>query len=402
MANSNSWFNWLTPKPQPTISPQSPTFLYVGGNVSRTGETITPENALKNPTVFACVSLLAQTIAQMPWGVSQRGVVGFKRVDHPINSLLDKPNATMTDYEFKHSIVVDLLTYGNAYILKVVTSSGKIIELIPLRADEMTPVFSASGKRSYRHENGTVYPDAKIIHIRDFIGSTIDGLSKVKQCNNLVAIDNAIDNNMADIFANGSAISGVVTLGGEPAPDFIDNFLAAWKDKFGKSGTARGSIAVLSEGSTFTQVKSQTPADADMLALKQQTMTRIAAVFRVPAYAIEISDGSKYDNLSQRQSGFFRDSIAPIVKNISLKLSDGLLNDPSLEIEFSTDELIRGDMSSATVVAVSAVNAGILTVNEARDLIGYPETTVLPQAPVNPTSNTSANTQLTEGEANGN
>lgn len=195
---------------------------YVGGKSSRTGEVITPENALQNPTVFACVSLLAQTVAQLKWGVSQKGVVGFSPVtDHPIMALLDRPNSQMSDFEFKHSIVVDLLTYGNAYILKVVTKSGKIIELVPLRADQMTFLLSASGKQSYRHENGTVYPADRIIHIRDFIGSNIDGLSKVNQCANLVAIDNAIDNTMADTFRNGTAISGVVSFPEDVPPEVL-------------------------------------------------------------------------------------------------------------------------------------------------------------------------------------
>lgn len=378
----NSWFNWLQPRNQNSMSTTTPvTMMYIGGKTARTGENITPENALQNPTVFAAVTFLAQTIAQLKWGVSKRGSVGFNPVDHPIMTLLDRPNGQMTDYELKHSIVVDLLTHGNAYLLKVVTASGKIIELIPMRPDQMTPVISATGARSYRHENGTIYPADKIIHIRDFIGSTVNGLSKVAQCASLVAIDNAIDNTLADNFRNGTAISGVVSFPEAIPPDVKKAFGDAWAEKFGGRGSSRGSVAVLDNGATFTQVESMSPADADMLALKQQTMTRIAAIFRIPAYALEIADGSKYDNLSQRQSGFYRDSIAPITKNIQLKLTDGLLSDPSLEIEFDPSDLIKGDVSSATAVAVSAVGAGILTVNEARDLIGYPETSELPAIP---------------------
>lgn len=382
MAKQNSWYNWLIPRGQNSAAPNaSVQMMYIGGKGSRTGEVITPENALKNPTVYACVCFLAQTIAQLPWTVSQKGLVGYNPIKHPIEELLQRPNAGMGEYEFKFQIVVDLLTYGNCYILKVVTVSGKIIELIPLRADEMTPIISASGKRSYKHSNGTVYPADKIIHIRDFIGGTIDGLSKVNQCANLVAIDNAIDNTLADYFRNGTAISGVVSWPDSVAPEVKKAFGDGWADKFAGNGSSRGSIAVLDNGGTFTQVEALSPADADMLQLKQQTMTRIAAIFRVPAYAIEIADGSKYDNLSQRQSGFYRDSIAPITKNIQQKMTDGLLTDQTLEIEFDSSEIVKGDMQTATAVAVQAVQAGLLTVNEGRDLIGYAETTLLPQIP---------------------
>ncbi|MFN3895695.1 MAG: phage portal protein [Acinetobacter sp.] len=368
----NSWLAWLQPKNTNSISPYTPSLQYVGGRSSRTGEVITPENALQNPTVFACVSFLAQTIAQLPWGVSEHDAVGFNPItNHPLQKLLKRPNKAMSAYEFKHSLVVDILTYGNTFILKVKTSSGTIVELIPLRADQMTPVLSASGRRSYRHENGTIYTDDQIIHIRDFIGSSIDGLSKVNQCANLVAIDNAIDNTLADTFRNGTAISGVVSFAENMPPDIKKAFAEGWAEKFAGNGSSKGSIAVLDNGATFTQVEPQSPADAEMLNFKQQTMTRIAAIFRVPAYAIEIADGSKYDNLSQRQSGFYRDSIAPLTKNIQQKLTEGLLDDDSLEIEFDSSEIVKGDMQTATAVAVQGVAAGLLTIDEGRDLMGY-------------------------------
>jgi HK97 family phage portal protein len=382
MARQNSLLNWLLPNSRSRTSVSTPSqMFYVGGHSTRTGEVITPENSLKNPTVFACVSFLAQTIAQLPWTVSEKGVTGYNPIKHPIQALLERPNGGMGEFEFKHQIVVDLLTYGNCYILKVVTVSGKVIELIPLHADEMTPILSASGKRSYKHSNGTVYSADKIIHIRDFIGGTVDGLSKVKQCANLVAIDNAIDNAMADQFRNASAVSGVVSFVQEMPPEAKRAFSEQWNAQFGGKGTARGAVAVLDNGATFTQVETISPADADMLNLKQQTMTRIAAIFRVPSYAIEIADGSKYDNLSQRQSGFYRDSIAPLTKNIQQKMTDGLLEDQTLEIEFDSSEIVKGDMQTATAVAVQAVQAGLLTVNEGRDLIGYAETDILPQIP---------------------
>lgn len=369
----NSFFNWLMPKRTDSITPQSPSFMYVGGTTTRTGEAITPENALRNPTVYSCVSAISQTISPLPWSVVDKNSVGFTPVKHKINDLLERPNAGMTPFELKHQMVVDLLTYGNCFLLKIVTSSGRVVELIPLRADEVTPILSVSGKRSYRLENGTVYSAEQVIHIRDFVVNSIDGLSKVNQCANLVAIDNAIDDTLADNFRNGTAISGVVSFPEAIPPEVKKAFGDAWAEKFSGRGSSRGSVAVVDQGATFTQANPLSPADGDLRELKQQTMTRIAAVFRVPAYAIEISDGSKYDNLSQRQAGFYRDSIAPIVKNIQQKFTAALLDDPSLEIKFDSTELVKGDLQSTTDIAVKGIESGIIDRNEARDLMGYAE-----------------------------
>lgn len=379
----NAWFSWLFGRGRgPVSTSQSITMQYVGGRVPRAPEVVSPENALDNPTVFACVQILCQTIAQLQWGVCERNVVGFQEVeDHPINKLLTCPNPAMSEYELKHAIVSDLLIYGNSYLLKMTTESGKVFELVPLRPDQMTPILSATGKRSYRHENGTIYSDKQIIHIRDFIGNTIHGLSKVQQAATIVRVDNALENAILDNFSNGTAISGVVSFPESVPPDVKAAFAEAWANKFGGQGSSRGSIAVLDNGATFTQVESISPADADLLDLKKQTMSRIAAVFRVPSTYLEIHDQSKYNNLGQGQAGFYRDTISPIIQNISQKLTAALIDDPKLEIEFATTDLIKGDLQSATSIAVSAVSGGILTVNEARELLDFPETTELTQTP---------------------
>ena len=257
-------------------------------------------------------------------------------------------------------------------MLKVVTKSGKIIELIPLDALKIEITRSASGKRTYTFDKANVYDESQIIHIRDFANHTTDGLSKVLQCANLVAIDNQIDYQMADIFRNGSALSGVVTFPTDVDKATADNLVESWKGKFGANGSARGGVLVLGNGAQLEQLSPLTAADSDMLQLKEQTISRICAVFKVPSYMLEQSNGTQYNNLSQRQTSFYRDSIAPLVMNIEQKLSMALLGtDYSLCVSFDTQELIKGDLATAVQVAVSGVRNGVLTQNEGRELIGY-------------------------------
>jgi phage portal protein BeeE len=86
---------------------------------------------------------------------------------------------------------------------------------------------------------------------------------------------------------------------------------------------------------------------------------------------LEIFSGAKYSNVQVRNTAFYRDSIAPITTLIEQKLSHGLLGDGSLSIRFDSSDLLRGDLQQATSVAVEATNSGLLTVDEARALMGY-------------------------------
>ena len=86
---------------------------------------------------------------------------------------------------------------------------------------------------------------------------------------------------------------------------------------------------------------------------------------------LEIFSGAKYSNVQVRNTAFYRDSIAPLTTLIEQKLTFGLLGDSGLTIRFDAADLLRGDLQQATAVAVDAVGAGLLSVDEARALMGY-------------------------------
>ena len=363
--------DWLRPSDKHDDLPvTNSNFTFAIGATPYSAVEVTPENAMKNATVFTCLSILGTAVAQLPVAVMKQGDRSFSPVNHYVNDLLMKPNATQSQYEFLYGIIVDLMLFGNAYLLKITTSSGKVVELVPLPADEVETTISMSGKRTYVL-NKRIYKETEVIHLRDFVGQDAQGLSRVKQAAQLVGIDNAIDNLISDTFTNGTSASGIVSFPDDVEPATAQAFTDAWSRKFGKGGTTRGSVAVIGGGAQFKQLKPMSPADGDLKALKEQTTARIGAVFRIPSHALEIFSGAKYSNVSVRNTSFYRDSLAPLTTLIEQKLAAGLLGGTGLTIRFDSSDLLRGDLQQATTVAVNAVDSGILTVDEARALMGY-------------------------------
>ena len=366
-----SLLDWLKPSNNPNDIPTTNSnFTFSIAANPNSAVEVTPENAMTNATVFTCLSVLGTAVSQLPVAVMKEGDKSFSPVKHYINDLLKKPNASQSQYEFLYGIVVDLMLYGNCYLQKVTTSSGKVIELIPLPADEVETVLSISGKRTFIL-NKRIYSEKEIIHLRDFIGQEAQGLSRVKQCARIVAIDNAIDVLIADTFVNGTSASGIVSFPEDVEPATAQAFTDAWSRKFGKGGTTRGSVAVIGGGATFQQLTPLSPADGDIQSLKEQTTARIGAVFRIPSHMLEIFSGAKYSNVQVRNTAFYRDSIAPLTTLIEQKLTFGLLGGTGLTIRFDSSDLLRGDLQQSTAVAVDAVGAGLLSVDEARALMGY-------------------------------
>lgn len=363
--------DWLRPSDKHDDVPvTNANFTFAIGANPHSAVEVTPESAMHNATVFTCLSVLGTAVSQLPVAVMAQGDKSFSPVDHYVNALLMKPNASQSQYEFLYGIVVDLMLYGNCYIQKITTSSGKVVELVPLPADEVETTISMSGKRTFIL-NKKVYTEREIIHLRDFIGQEAQGLSRVKQTARLVAIDNAIDVLIADTFVNGTSASGIVSFPDDVEPATAQAFTDAWSRKFGKGGTTRGSVAVIGGGATFQQLSPLSPADGDIQSLKEQTTARIGAVFRIPSHMLEIFSGAKYSNVQVRNTAFYRDSVAPLTTLIEQKLTAGLLQGSGLTVRFDAADLLRGDLQQATAVAVDAVGSGILTVDEARALMGY-------------------------------
>jgi phage portal protein BeeE len=78
----------------------------------------------------------------------------------------------------------------------------------------------------------------------------------------------------------------------------------------------------------------------------------------------------KYSNLRQAQTGFYRDTLLPLISVIEESINLKLGGNNSMA-KFDVSMLLKGDIESQTRVAVQLVTGGILTPNEAREYLEY-------------------------------
>src|SRR3546814_2842819 len=108
---------------------------------------------------WACVNLLAGTIASLPLMVYRTGRDGRRNVatDHPLYRVLhDSPNADQTAVDFWEFICACLEMHGNAYCETERAIAGRIIALSPPIIPELMSVRRLdNGALEYRWvENG--------------------------------------------------------------------------------------------------------------------------------------------------------------------------------------------------------------------------------------------------------
>ena len=102
-----------------------------GGRTTTTGELVSTSSVLGLASAWACVNLLAGTIASLPLMVYRtRGGARTVASDHPLYRILhDSPNADQTAVDFWEFICACLELNGNAYAEIIRGSNGRVVAL---------------------------------------------------------------------------------------------------------------------------------------------------------------------------------------------------------------------------------------------------------------------------------
>jgi len=128
---------------QPRASPKNSLFgsaySFLFGSTT-SGKIVNERTAMQTTAVYACVRILAETIASLPLHTYRHTDRGKeKAADHNLYNLLhDAPNPEMTSFVFRETLMGHLLLWGNAYAQIIRDGRNRVIALYPLLPDNIT------------------------------------------------------------------------------------------------------------------------------------------------------------------------------------------------------------------------------------------------------------------------
>ncbi|NJL56881.1 phage portal protein [bacterium] len=122
----------------------------------------------KNSIVLACITRLALDFPE-PKIIIRSKIDNAIISNHPIHTLLNRPNPLMSLYELMSYIMTYLAIGGNAYIHLRRNRAGKIIELWPYHAGDIKPVLSQAGQSWLSHYEHTSSGRITIVPIEDIV-----------------------------------------------------------------------------------------------------------------------------------------------------------------------------------------------------------------------------------------
>lgn len=338
------------------------------------------DGALQVSAVWACVELLSDNIASLPLFVYERepGADGHKNLARGTDLwklLHDNPNRRNTPMEFWQFMTLNFILRGNAYARVVRNAAGEAIELLPLSSDQVEVEVDSTGKVIYKYSfegKIIVYDERSILHWKDK-GNGIYGMSRLDYMRSSVGVA---------ISSQNHTEQGYRKSGRRPGVFMIDKLLTQeQREKIRKnySGLVEGSdddLLVLEAGAKFEPL-SLSPADLQLLDTRKFAVEDIARWFGVSS--VMINDTAKTTTwgtgITELIEGFYKFRLRPMLEGLEQAIERRVLTPGQREkytVEFSLDAILRGSFRDRLEAASTAVNNGLMTRNEYRQLENLP------------------------------
>lgn len=357
------------PNPQNAVS-SAPSFGF-GSSVS--GKSVTASTAIQMSTVYACVRVIAETIASLPIHVYEHTDAGNRKAtEHPLYRLLhDEPNLEMTSFILRETMMAHLLLWGNSYCQIIRTGRDQVVSLHPLQPDQMAVDRDTKGNLTYTYtdSNGKQFlmKPEDVLHIPGLGFDGIVGYSPIAIEKNAVGLGIAAEEFGAKFFSNGARPSGVLT-----HPNTVKDpaaLRASWNSAYGGSSNA-SRVAVLEEGMTFTPL-SMPNNEAQFIETRRFQVEEICRIYRVPPHMVADLSRATFSNIEHSSIDFAIHTIRPWLVRMEQAMNRALI--PETEkgrfyVQINLDGLMRGDYKSRMEGYAIARQNGWLSANDIRDL----------------------------------
>jgi len=339
----------------------------LGGTATSAGETVSNINAPKVATVYACVSLISDTIASLPFRLHRETDEGYILQPGPIDDMVRKqPNSYYNSYDFRKAMMTNLLLRGNAYILPM--RNGVSLAGMELIDNDYVTVDTTSGDLIYQIRLNTgvnmrLLPE-QIIHLKLWTIDGINGVSPIAYAKETIGTSMAATKHLGSFYGRGATPKGILQIQGTIRDaDRVRQIGQQFDERY--AGANAGGTAILTEGAEYKPV-ALSNRESQFLETLKFGVEEICRLYKVPPHKIGHMEGAGYSNSIEAQSAqFVTDCIRPMVELIEMEFTNKLLSG-SRKFNLDMRALMRGDIMTQVQRNVSYWNIGVLSANDIR------------------------------------
>jgi HK97 family phage portal protein len=350
---------------------------FFASRMSISGKAVNTTTALEVATVFACLRVLGEGVAQVPLKLileSKDGRSKLPAKDHWLYDILAfRPNPWQTSFEFREMLMWHVALTGNFFAFKNVVG-GKIKELIPFEPGCVTVYRDQqTGELSYQISaaNGATkpVPASAMWHVRGPSWNSWMGLEAVSLAREAIGLSMATEEQHARMHRNGVQASGAYSVEGTLSKEQND-MLRGWIERE-MGGLANSGRPMVLDRSAKWISTAMTGVDAQHLETRKYQIEEICRFFRVIPLMVGSSDkAATYASAEQMFLAHVVHTLAPWYQRLEQSIDANLLTkkdrDEGYYSQFVEEGLLRGSIEATANMLEKYVNGGLMHPNEAR------------------------------------
>ncbi len=338
----------------------------------------------KCATAFACLTLLADAVAESPLRVYRTNDEGDpeEQPAHRARVLLANPTPARSEAEFMVLTVLTMGLHGYAAVEKVRSGANIPVELWPLRPDWLKRERASDGSLRWMYRRPGTDPreiaadDLIIIPYYHDPSYTNLGLSPLHIVAREAGIDVALTDLLKVFIDNGGIPPWAVEIpDSNPNQAEVDAFREKWAQTFAGIEAYR-KMAVLYGGMKLVKI-GDSIGDMAWPDLRSLTELKICQAFRVPANLVQARESLNGGSLTSTETDgdmtyLQNHGAQPLRMRIDGAFTRGLLADfgadSRLSLEFDTSGILalQEDRDALHTRVRADWQAGLITLNEAR------------------------------------
>lgn len=330
--------------------------------------------------LFIGVSMIRETVSSIPLDlykvINNNG--DFEEVnEHPILDLFERPNNLQTQKEFwKLAVAYYLLAGETFWYLERGDNTGEIIAMANMRPDYVEILLSADKHEPIGYQftqgNGQVIkiPVENVLHIKNIDPvNVLRGVGVVRPATQRIITEREASRYQALTFRNQGRPDIAVFLDQDLTDEAAADARAKWDKIYGGTDGAKAGFF----GNQVKDLKllNVPPKDMDFMPSLKFLRDDILAALRIPKQMIDTD--VNYNNSRVAYATYLRQACEPVLDTFLDVINNKLLADSKdSDLFFSYETNVDEDREILLREAVELKREGIITINESRDLMGYP------------------------------
>jgi len=330
--------------------------------------------------LWRAVDMIGSMASSVPLVIRKAEDQQLRAPELDIVNLLARPNPQWTGAALQYFAAASIAVANKAYLLRIRGTGGVTLELWPLPPTDVTPIYELGSRMIQGFqvaEAGHVnyYPvddngDSDVIYIRRPALNRITDRSPAAIAAAPGEVFTRILQRCADIVSNSSNITGVLSTDKE----MVEKQVLKIKDKISQFRTGEresGGVLVTANAKWNMTRLNDDPASALSVEIKDSIARDIVMTFGVPTQLVGLPGSDTFNNLAMARVGFLTDTVLPGYIGLYVAGLNHALMRNGARIEADVEHIpamirARQDMTDM------AARATMLSVNEQRELLGYP------------------------------